>query len=171
MVWVNLGLGSNNNPKANLASGLDALLLQFRDMALSSVYKSQARGHEGADYLNMAVGFDTDMPLQELALLLKKIEDKHGRIRNTPLPSTITLDIDVLTYGDKVGRFDNIILPRPEILEAAYVLKPLSQVASRYKHPVLKKTYAELWKDFTNTEQVLTPVGFTWHERVISKGA
>ena len=55
-MWVTLGLGSNINPKDNLGSGLDALLLQFRDLALSSVYKSRARGHEGADYLNMAVG-------------------------------------------------------------------------------------------------------------------
>jgi 2-amino-4-hydroxy-6-hydroxymethyldihydropteridine diphosphokinase len=171
MVWVNLGLGSNINPKQNLSSCLDTLLLQFKDLSLSSVFKSQARGYEGADYLNMAVGFNTDMPLQELAVLLKKIEDKHGRDRSTSHPAGISLDIDLLTYGDKAGRFDNIILPRPEILDAAHVLKPLSQIASRYKHPVLKKTYAELWQAFANPEQVLTPVGFTWHERVISKSA
>ena len=171
MVWVNLGLGSNINPKQNLGSCLDALLLQFKDLSFSSVFKSQARGYDGADYLNMAVGLNTEMPLQDLALLLKKIEDKHGRDRSASHPSSTTLDIDLLTYGDKVGRFDNIILPRPEILEAAHVLKPLSQIASRYKHPVLKKTYAELWQAFNSTEQVLTPVGFTWHDRVISKSS
>lgn len=169
MPRVNLGLGSNIDPEDNLRSGLDALLLQFRDLALSSVYKSRVRGHEGADYLNMAVGFDTDMPLQELARLLKKIEDKHGRDRSVPHPSSITLDIDILTYGDKAGRFDNIILPRAEILEAAYVLKPLSQVAARSKHPVLKKTYAELWQAFADKEDVLTPVDFIWHGRMVSK--
>ena len=168
-MWVTLGLGSNINPKGNLGSGLDALLLQFRDLALSSVYKSRARGHEGADYLNMAVGFNTDMPLQELAALLRKIEDKHGRDRSVPHPSSITLDIDILTYGDKAGRFDNIILPRAEILEAAHVLKPLSQVAARYRHPVLKQTYAALWQAFDKPDQTLTPVGFTWHERIVSK--
>jgi 2-amino-4-hydroxy-6-hydroxymethyldihydropteridine diphosphokinase len=169
--WVNLGLGSNTRPKENLASCLDELLLRFKDLAFSSVFKSQARGHTGPDYLNMAVGFNTDMPLQELALLLKKIEDKHGRDRTVPHSSSTTLDLDLLTYGDKVGRFDNIILPRAEILEAAHVLKPLSQIASRYKHPVLKKTYAELWQAFDDKEQVLTPVAFTWHDRVISKPA
>lgn len=169
MVRVNLGLGSNINPDDNLGSGLDALLLQFKDLALSSVYKSRARGHAGADYFNMAVGFDTDMPLQELARLLKKIEDKHGRDRSVPHPPAITLDIDILTYGNKAGRFDNIVLPRAEILEAAYVLKPLSQVAARSRHPVLRKTYAELWNAFDDTEQLLTPVDFTWHDRVVSK--
>jgi 2-amino-4-hydroxy-6-hydroxymethyldihydropteridine diphosphokinase len=170
VVWVNLGLGSNVDPKDNLGSGLDALLLQFKDLALSSVYKSRARGHDGADYLNMAVGFNTDMPLQELARLLKKLEDKHGRDRTVEHPASITLDIDILTYGDKAGRFDNIVLPRAEILEAAYVLKPLAQVAARSKHPVLKKTYAELWQAFNNAEQVLTPVEFVWHDRIVSKG-
>ena len=171
MVWVNLGLGSNINPEANLASCLDALLLQFKDLALSSVFRSKARGYTGADYLNMAVGFNTDIPLQQLALQLKKIEDKHGRDRSAERPSGATLDIDLLTYGDKAGRFDNIILPRPDIIEAAHVLKPLSQMASRYKHPVLKLSYAQLWKDFHDPQQQLTPVAFTWHDRVISKGA
>lgn len=171
MAWVNLGLGSNANPGDNLSSCLDELLLQFKDIALSSVFRSRARGHSGPDYLNMAVGFNTDIPLQELALLLKKIENKHGRDRSIPHVTNITLDIDLLTYGDKAGRFDNIILPRPEIIEAAHVLKPVSQIAPRYKHPVLKKTYAELWKDFSGKDQVLTPVAFTWHDRVISRGA
>ena len=171
MTWVNLGLGSNVNPEDNLSSCLDELLLQFKDIALSSVFKSQARGHGGPDYLNMAAGFDTDIPLQELARLLKKIETNHGRDRSIPHSSTVTLDIDLLTYGDKAGRFDNIILPRPEIVDAAHVLKPVSQIAARLKHPVLKKTYAELWKNFADKEQVLTPVAFTWHGRVISKPA
>jgi 2-amino-4-hydroxy-6-hydroxymethyldihydropteridine diphosphokinase len=169
VAWVNLGLGSNLNPEQNLSSCLDELLLQFRDIALSSVFRSQARGHNGPDYLNMAVGFDTDVPLQQLALLLKKIENKHGRDRSVAHAISITLDIDLLTYGDKAGRFDNVVLPHPGITEAAHVLKPVSQIAPRYKHPVLKKTYAELWKDFAGKDQILTPVAFTWHDRVISK--
>ncbi len=171
MAWVNLGLGSNVNPEDNLSSGLDELLLEFKDLSLSSVFKSKSRGHDGPDYLNMAVGFNTDMPLQGLAVLLKKIENKHGRDRSAEHLTDITLDIDLLTYGDKAGRFDNIILPRPEILAAAHVLRPVSQIAARYKHPVLKKTYAELWKEFADKDQVLVPVAFRWHERVISKGS
>ncbi len=169
MVWVTLGLGSNHNADTNLASGLDELLLQFHDLALSSVFRSKAKDSTAPDYLNMAVGIDTDSPLQELIKLIKKIEDKHRRDRSTPKPAHITLDIDLLTYGDKSGTFDSTTVPRPEILTAAYVLWPLSQVAAKKKHPVLKQTYAELWQAFDKTQQTIVPVGFTWHERVISQ--
>lgn len=169
MVWVTLSLGSNHHADTNLASGLDELLLQFHDLALSSVFRSKAKDNAAADYLNMAVGIDTDMPLQELVKLIKKIEDKHRRDRSTPKPAHVTLDIDLLTYGDKSGTFDGITVPRPEILTAAYVLWPLSQVAAKKKHPVLKQTYSDLWQAFEKSHQTITPVAFTWHERVISR--
>lgn len=168
MVWVALGLGSNHEAETNLASALDELLLQFRDLALSYVFRSRAQDAAEADYLNMAVGFDTDMPLQELGMLLKKIEGKHRRERGN---GRVTLDIDLLLYGDKSGNFDGIVLPRPEILTAAYVLRPLTQIAGKKKHPALKQSYRELWDAFDKTRQPLEPVTFVWHERKISTGS
>lgn len=169
MVWVALGLGSNRDPEQNIASCLDELLLRFNDLQLSSVFRSSAQDKSGPDYLNMVVGIDTDLPLQELAAVLKKIEDKHRRDRSTPHPASITLDIDILTWGDKSGTFDRIVVPRPEITTAAYVLWPLAQIAPKKKHPVLKQTYAELWQAFDKSMASIEPVPFTWHERVISR--
>ena len=170
MVWVALGLGSNVDAETNLSSALDELLLQFHDLALSSVFRSQAKDGAAPDYLNMAVGVETDMPLPEFVKLLKKIEDKHRRDRSTPKPPHVTLDVDLLTYGDKAGNFDGIVLPRPEILTAGYVLWPLSQIAAKRKHPALKQTYAELWQAFDKSRHALEPVAFKWHERLISAG-
>ena len=39
------------------------------------------------------------------------------------------LDIDVLLYGELVGNFDGLVLPRAEILKNAFVLWPLSLMA------------------------------------------
>jgi len=169
VVWVALGLGSNRQPEENLASCLDELLLRFKDLQLSSVFRSSANNQSGPDYLNMVAGIDTELPLQELATVLKKIEDKHRRDRSTPRPASITLDIDILLYADKCGTFDRITLPRPEITTAAYVLWPLAQIAGKKKHPVLKQSYAELWQTFDKTAQSISPVDFEWHERVISR--
>lgn len=171
MAWVALSLGSNVDAENNLASALDALLLQFHDLQLSAVFRSSAQQEGAADYLNMAVGIETDMPLKELAALLKKLEDKHRRDRSGAKPARVTLDLDLLLYGDKSGNFDGIALPRAEILTAAYVLWPLAQIAGKKKHPALKQTYRELWEAFDKTRQAITPVAFTWHERVISRGA
>lgn len=167
MVWVTLSLGSNSRPYENFSSCLDTLLLQFKDLALSFVFESQALKQPAANYLNMAVGFETEMPLAELVALIKKIEDKHGRRREPG--AEVTLDIDLLTYGVKAGSFDGVQLPHPDVTKAAYVLWPLSQVAGKRRHPQLNKAFAELWQEFDKTSQVIAPVAFEWHGRVISK--
>lgn len=45
------------------------------------------------------------------------------------------LDIDVLFYGDPVGDFDGLVLPRAEVLKNAFVLWPLSELAPNLEHP------------------------------------
>lgn len=169
MVWVALGVGSNLDAENNLSSALDELLLRFHDLALSSVFRSKAKDGAAPDYLNMVVAVETDMALPELGKFIKKIEDKHRRDRSTLKPERVTLDIDLLTYGDKAGNFDGIVVPHPEILTAAYVLWPLSQVAGKKKHPALKQSYAELWQTFDKSRQSIVPVAFAWHERILSR--
>lgn len=166
-VRVTLGLGSNQEPEANLGSCLDMLLLQFHDLALSSVFRSRPKSGQGSDYLNMAVAFDTELALPALRAALREIERKHRRDRDTP--GRVTLDIDLLTYGDKQGTIDGIELPRPEILDAAYVLWPLSQVAAHQRHPRLQRSYADLWRHFDHDSQLVRPVDFSWHGQVLSR--
>lgn len=168
MTRVNLGLGSNIDARRNIASCLDALLLRFRDMSMSFVFESEAVGFDGDNFLNMAVGFETEMPLAELAALLKEIENKHGRQRGGPRFSGRTLDIDILTYGDKAGTFDGVTLPRPEITENAFVLWPLSQIDGKRRHPLLKVSFRQLWEDYDKSRQKLWPVDFVYHGRRIS---
>jgi 2-amino-4-hydroxy-6-hydroxymethyldihydropteridine diphosphokinase len=172
VAWVTLSVGSNCNARANFSTCLDMLLLQFRDLALSSVYESEADDNTGRRYLNMAVGFETDMPLLELVALLKKTEDKHARARPPAPRDDVTLDIDLLTYGDLAGNYSGVVVPHADIVRKAYVLWPLSQVAAKRKHPVLKQTFVELLaerKTEFSTTQRIKPVAFEWHGRVLSK--
>ncbi len=173
MVWVTLSLGSNTRPYENFCSCLDMLLLQFRDLALSSVYESVADQQPANLYLNMAVGFETELPLAELAALLKQIENKHHRARTAERSAEVTIDVDLLTYGDKSGSFNGVVLPHPDITAKAYVLKPLAQIAGKRRHPVLKKSFSELNSElqvqFDVAGQQLKPVTFEWHGRVLSK--
>lgn len=168
MTWVTLGLGSNINAQSNLKSCLDMLLLNFRDLSISSVFESEAVGYKGNNYLNLVVGFETDLAVRELAEIAKEIERKHGRSPDQPSLSNTPLDIDILTYGKQQGRIDGVTLPRAEATENAFVLWPLSQVAGRHRHPSLNKTYTELWRDFDKNKQKLWPVDFEWHGRIIS---
>ena len=67
----------------------------------------------------------------------------------------------MLLYGDWVGDFDGLVLPRAEILKNAFVLWPLSLMAPDRVHPEAGKTMAELWRD-AQIDQVLEPVRFEW---------
>jgi len=49
-------------------------------------------------------------------------------------------------------------LPRKDILEYAFVLKPLAAMIPDAVHPVVGRSYADLWAAFDATEQPLTPV-------------
>jgi 2-amino-4-hydroxy-6-hydroxymethyldihydropteridine diphosphokinase len=168
VVWVTLGLGSNHDAEINLQTGLDALLLQFRDMKLSNVFESAAEQTGQGTYLNMAVGFDTDLSLADLQTLLKKMEAKQGRNAEAAAAGKVSIDIDILTYGNQQGSVGGITLPRPQLLTCAYVLWPLSQVAAQLRHPVAGATYAALWKAFAGERSHIRPVDFNWHGRRVS---
>ena len=72
MTWVTLSLGSNQDAISNLTSCLDALLLNFTDLSLSSVFESEAVGFDGDNFLNMVVGINTDLGVGRVVTLVKK---------------------------------------------------------------------------------------------------
>ncbi|TCK07141.1 2-amino-4-hydroxy-6-hydroxymethyldihydropteridine diphosphokinase [Marinobacterium mangrovicola] len=166
MTSVLLGLGSNQNRHANLSDALDALAQAFGSIRVSRVFESEAVGCTGDNYFNLAVAIDTDWPLAELSSWLKCLEDSFGRIRRGK-PVEQPLDIDILTYGEQVGRFDKVQLPRAEILRNAFVLWPLAELVPDVAHPVEKQTFAELWHSYDSTQK-LWPIHFEWQGRAIS---
>ncbi len=169
MTTVYLGLGSNIERERYLVAGLDALQLLLGELALSPVYDSPAIGFDGQPFLNMVVGASTELPLAALATRLRHIETEHGRPANATRFSARQLDIDILTYGDLVGEFGGVTLPRGEILENAFVLRPLAELAPRAQHPVDGRSFAELWAAFDQRSQVLARVDFSWRGRWVSR--
>ncbi|WP_323752207.1 2-amino-4-hydroxy-6-hydroxymethyldihydropteridine diphosphokinase [Marinobacter sp.] len=167
MAWVFLGIGSNVERYRHVGLALDALREAFGELSVSPVYESEPVGFSGSNFLNMAVGFDTELPVAELSRRLKQMELDFGRRPDAPRFSPRTLDLDILTYGDEVGVVAGVELPRGEILKNAFVLKPLADIAPKAEHPVNRKCYRELWQDYT-TDQKLWPVDFNWQGRPIS---
>lgn len=143
-----LGLGSNQDPQMHIAAGIAALRQNFEGVRVSPVYRSPAVGFAGADFLNCAAIIRTDLAVGELKRWLTELEDHHGRDRSQPRFSDRSLDIDILLYGDLVGEFDGLILPRQEILKYAHVLKPLADIAPDLRHPLTGQTFSKHWKAF-----------------------
>lgn len=148
MAFIALGVGSNISPKLNIRSGIDALKSLLNETVCSPVYESTSVGFEGDNFYNCVVIGKTNLSLHDLHKSLKEIEVQHGRAASLARYSSKTLDIDMLTYDNMVGVFGSISLPREEILSAAFVLKPLSDVLPNAEHPVLKQPYQTLWQKF-----------------------
>jgi len=157
---VLLGLGSNVQRELNLSAGLDALQQLLADMRCSPVFESLAVGYRGDNFYNLVVSGWTELPLMELDRRLKFIEADNGRY--APERKGLPLDIDVLMYGDLVGNFHGIELPRPETLKNAFVLWPLALLVPEIEHPQAGQRFAELWRD-SRIEQQLWPVPFRWN--------
>ena len=163
-----LGLGSNIDRERHLCAGLDALAGFLTDMTCSPVFESHPVGIKSGPFFNLVVSALTDLPLMELDRRLKFIEADNGRY--APDRKGLPLDIDVLLYGEQVGNFDGLVLPRAEILKNAFVLWPLSLIAPQRLHPEAGVSFARLWSE-AKIEQILWPVAFEWRGEQLTPSA
>ncbi|MDQ3159810.1 MAG: 2-amino-4-hydroxy-6-hydroxymethyldihydropteridine diphosphokinase [Pseudomonadota bacterium] len=153
-----LSLGSNVEPQTNLRSAIAALRGRFGDVVLSPVYRTSAFGFDGADFLNAAAVFDSDLDVFALNDWLHALEDAHGRDRSGPRFGDRPLDIDIVFYGDRiVDGPDNLKIPRPE-LEQAFVLKPLADIAPDFVDPLSGKSLGQLWQSHPQRDDAMSAV-------------
>ena len=155
-----VSIGSNVDPARHIRAALHALENRFGPLAVSPVYESPALGFQGANFLNLVVGFDTDESASALSATLKAIETEQGRVRTGPRFADRTLDLDLILCGDEVLSEGPLRLPRPEILEHAHVLRPLADLSGDALHPLLRRPYRNLWAAFDGARQPLWPVPF-----------
>lgn len=167
---VYLSIGSNIDRDEHVAAALDALAKEFGQLILSRVFESESIGFSGENFYNLVVGIDTELSVAELAQIMRVIEQANGRLRNEVRFGPRTLDIDILTYGQRAGVIDGIALPRDEILKNAFVLIPLADIAGQEFHPVSQQTYSDLSARMNTGEQKLWPVDFFWQGRQLSAG-
>ncbi len=144
---VYLGLGSNVDREKNILLAVRELRKVFGELVLSPVYESAAVGFDGSDFLNLVAGFETENDVGEVVQALREIEDGLGRDRSQPRFSPRRIDLDILTYGELELDQPGIQIPRHEILQNAFVLRPLHDIAAEILHPVLKQSYGELWAE------------------------
>jgi 2-amino-4-hydroxy-6-hydroxymethyldihydropteridine diphosphokinase len=148
MARVYLGIGSNIDPEENLRLGIRELGRVFGEIELSAVYASAAVGFEGADFLNMVVGLQSDDSPRAIQDRVELIHDLAGRERGVGKYSSRPLDIDLLLYDDQVVDEPALKLPRCDVLEYSFVLRPLAELDPDLVHPQTGKTMIEHWQGF-----------------------
>jgi 2-amino-4-hydroxy-6-hydroxymethyldihydropteridine diphosphokinase len=155
---IYLGLGSNIDAEDNLRMGVRELERCFGELSVSPVYRSQAVGFAGPDFLNLVVGCSTDSSPREIHEQIERIHRMAGRERGEEKFGSRPLDIDLLLYDDLVTAEPPLRLPRSDVLDYSFVLRPLAELAPDLVHPVTGKTMAEHWAAFDVESMPLTPV-------------
>ncbi|KFZ36008.1 2-amino-4-hydroxy-6-hydroxymethyldihydropteridine pyrophosphokinase [Shewanella mangrovi] len=161
MAKIYISIGSNIDPANYIRVAITELRALFGELALSSVYESEAVGFSGDNFLNMVIAADTLLDIDGLVTRFKQIERRHGRAANARKFAPRTLDIDLLLYDDLVVT-EPVVLPRAEILSNAFVLWPLAELAPQLVHPTSALSYQTLWQNYDKSQQRLWPVDFDW---------
>jgi len=94
-----LGIGSNINPRDNMAAIITALLQHFEQLTLSRILKIPPVGmNSHRDFLNAVAFVETNLTRAELKAFCNQIEIDLGRNRDDPLSKTKDrpADIDIL---------------------------------------------------------------------------
>jgi 2-amino-4-hydroxy-6-hydroxymethyldihydropteridine diphosphokinase len=151
---IYLGLGSNLQPAKNLKLAVSELARRFSLVAVSAVYRNAAVGFVGDDFLNAVAAIETDLSPTAVCRELEAIHDLAGRIRGTDAFVSRTLDVDLLLYGDEI--LESPSVPRSDILQYSFVLRPLAEIAPDLVHPLSGKTMARHWAEFDTDSHHLT---------------
>lgn len=139
---VYLSLGSNLGDRlTHLQNGIFAIEKKIGGIhRISPVYQSSAWGFEAEDFLNICLSLKTALKPVALLDILLQIEVDLGRVRRQEDGyQPRSLDIDILYYGTETFFTERLVIPHPEMPFRKFVLKPLTDIAPQFYHPVLNK--------------------------------
>jgi 2-amino-4-hydroxy-6-hydroxymethyldihydropteridine diphosphokinase len=128
---VVVGLGSNLGDRlGNLRAAVADLGEVYEVRARSTVYETAPVGPPQPDYLNAAVRLRALGDLEEVLHVLLVIERRHGRTRIAANRwGARTVDLDILWAGSVVVDTPSLTVPHPRLVERAFALRPLLDVA------------------------------------------
>jgi len=147
MTKVYAGLGSNlGNKRENIIKAIDRL-----DACEGICVKEKSGffnttpvgGPLQPDYVNCAIGMETEIEPQVLLEEFKKIEIGLGRKPGVRWGPRV-VDLDILLYGNRIVDEHNLKIPHERMHERAFVLEPLCEISPDIKHPVSGISISEL---------------------------
>ncbi|MCJ8143782.1 2-amino-4-hydroxy-6-hydroxymethyldihydropteridine diphosphokinase [Ancylobacter sp. A5.8] len=128
-----LCLGSNLGDRAGTMAKAVGLIARIglKIIARSSLYETPPWGPvPQGPYLNLVVAVETELSARELLNMALGVEHAFGRDRTREVRfGPRTIDIDILLYGDEVIAEPDLEIPHPRMMERAFALIPLSELA------------------------------------------
>ncbi len=130
MERVFVGVGSNLDPEKSVLGALKLLGREVRVVAISTFYRTEPIGRlDTPEYVNGVVEIETAIAPGELKhTVLRRVEERLGRIRNDDKYSPRTIDLDLLLYGDALIEEEGLVLPDTDITVRPFILIPLYEL-------------------------------------------
>lgn len=130
----NMGLCSKNLQKAIAAM---STLAGLKILSKSGIYYTEPQDMlEQPWFINqvVCVGLEEQITPTMLLKFLKEIEQKMGRLPGI-LKGPRVIDLDILIFGNKVVRSQELIIPHPQMKKRAFVLIPLQEISPDFIFP------------------------------------
>jgi len=154
---IHISIGSNIGDKLkNLEKVIELIHLKIAVIeSISSIYKTEAIGFKGEDFLNICISiFSNEIPSYIMQNLLD-IEKILGRVRNkTNKPESRIIDIDIIFIEEIVINSSLLQVPHPKMQNRKFVLKPLLEIDPKINHPITKESIPEMLRNCKDTSQV-----------------
>ncbi|MFD2639589.1 2-amino-4-hydroxy-6-hydroxymethyldihydropteridine diphosphokinase [Piscibacillus salipiscarius] len=136
MIDAFIALGTNIEPRENHLYQAIKSLQDHEAIELasqSSIYETDPVGYtDQADFLNMVVHVKVNLSPHELLWVCQSIEQQLGRKRTVRFGPR-SIDLDILLFNHQSMETDDLTIPHPRMLERAFVLIPLKEVAPKVK--------------------------------------
>lgn len=101
----------------------------------SSIYETKPWGKlDQPDFWNQVLEIETELSPLDLLEVCQHIENNLGRKRIVHWGPR-TVDIDILTYDNRVYKDERLTLPHPRMEEREFVLAPLREIAPTFILP------------------------------------
>lgn len=132
-----ISLGSNINPRQNIAKALQLLSQNLKVTGISTVYRTRPElNRKQPSYFNCVVAVKTGLKPGALKSgLLKMIEKQLGRRRKSDKFASRTIDLDLIAYGRMKLKKAGMVLPDPDILRRPYLFAGLTELNYSVKFP------------------------------------
>ena len=125
-----------------------------RLIAQSPKYRTEPVDYRDQDwFVNYVVKIETVLDPLSLLQVLKSIEHRAGRQRDTVRFGPRVLDLDIIFYGDLVIHTPQLSIPHPRMHKRRFVLRPVCDIDPHIKHPVLDRTVQSLMQNLDETDQ------------------
>ena len=155
-IFISLGTNIKNRLK-NLDTA--TRLITSKNIIIvssSKIYESSPM--ENLDqpfFLNKILIIDTILMPNDLLLMMKSIEKKMGRKKESVRYLPRIIDIDLLTYKNFIISNDELIIPHPKIKFRKFILKPWTDIDPLYILPSSNIAIKDHLESLSNSNEIV----------------